>query len=97
MQDIGAKKAAAHIAKAKAHEAYVSYKADRRVAKAMQHAIKHTGGHAEETAALAQGGMLPAAVLSGLETAKVSGEGAGMCDTRSAAPCERNFTNIRIP
>lgn len=71
------KKVAADVSKAKAHEAYVNYKADRKVARAVAHAMKHSGGHLEKSLAAAPGlgGVAVAgAALAGLESAHISGE-----------------------
>lgn len=73
------KKVAADVSKAKAHEAYINYKADKKVARAVAHAMKHSGGHLEKSLAQAAlpgiGGVAVAgAALAGLESAHISGE-----------------------
>lgn len=72
------KKVAADVARAKAHEAHVAYLADKKVARAVEHAMKHSGGHLEKhlsTAALpGVAGVATASLLGGLESAKLSGE-----------------------
>lgn len=57
----------------------MAYLADKKVARAVQHAMKHSGGHLEKAIATAAlpgaGGIAPAAaVLAGLESAKLSCE-----------------------
>jgi hypothetical protein len=71
------KKVAADVSKAKAHEAYINYKADKKVARAVAHAMKHSGGHLEKSLAQAAlpgiGGVAVAgAALAGLESAHIS-------------------------
>lgn len=73
------------MSRAKAHEAYVAYKADRKVARAVEHAMKHSGGHLEHALAKAAvpgvGGVGIAGVaLAGLESAHIS----GMCSAETA-------------
>ena len=72
------KKVAADVSKAKAREAYINYKADRKVARAVSHAMRHSGGHLEKSLATAAvpglaGVGIAGAALAGLESAHISG------------------------
>lgn len=75
-QGLSIKKVAVDVSRAKAHEAYVAYKADRKVARAVEHAMKHSGGHLEHALSKAAlPGVGGVAVAGGiLESAHLSGE-----------------------
>lgn len=73
------KKVAVDVSRAKAHEAYITYKADRKVARAVEHAMKHSGDHLEHALTKAAvpgiGGVgIAGAALAGLESAHISGK-----------------------
>lgn len=72
------------MSRAKAKEAHVAYLADRKVARAVEHAMRHSGGHLEKALAKAAvpgiGGVAVAGgALAGLESAHLSGMQAGTC------------------
>lgn len=78
LQGLSIKKVAADVTKAKAHEAHVNYKADRKVAHAVAHAMKHKSGHIEKSlgAGPIAGGIAVAGAALGLESAHLSGKEA---------------------
>lgn len=76
MQGLSIKKVASDVSRAKAKEAHITYLADRKVARAVEHAMRHSGGHLEKAlakAAVPGLGGVAVAGLAGLESAHLSG------------------------